>query len=68
MDDKVAKRRQTIGSQIKSSKLKKADVYFIRFRSGETHKALAEMFGLGKDTFAKIRQGKLWKHVTVDNE
>ena len=63
IDDKVAKGRQTRGSDISFSKLSREQVLHIRRRGAENQRALAAEFGVSQAAISYVLLRKVWKHV-----
>ena len=55
------------GSQCGRAKLTEKEVreIKIRLKNGETTRAIAKMYGLGKSTIGSISSGENWKHVVI---
>ena len=60
--DKVLKNRQSRGEGRPSSKLKEADVLYVK-SSEQSGGALGRKFGVSRSVISKIRRGEGWRHV-----
>lgn len=69
MADKTAKGRARgapPGEQSPTAKLKEADVPLIvaAAEAGESHRSIAERFGVTQTTISSLLRGETWSHVT----
>lgn len=63
-------RKGNRGEKNKQSRLTEDDVRDIRLRisSGETQKSVAKLYGLQQSYVSLIKNGKLWKHVSIEGK
>ena len=61
--DRVIRGRSAVGSKNGRAKLTEEQVLEI-IRSDESHAALARRYSIDPNVIAKIRRGRIWRHVT----
>lgn len=61
--DKVSKSRQIKGSRVPSSRLDEEKVKLVFYSDG-SQDSISERFGISQTQVCRIKQRKIWKHVT----